>query len=90
MFRVPLFVDDEEARAGREDLERFEELDKGVALIRRQSVEGLPLEKSFSVVTFHSFAGCGELAVMKESAALVVETPELTREKFAVSGKEGG
>src|SRR5271166_1409205 len=76
------------ASAGRQDLERFEELDHGVLLPRRQGLKcqscgcGFPIVSEVDRLTHRR-----ELAGVPKRP-LVVETPKLTGEETLVTGEE--
>jgi len=59
-----------------------------VLLILRQGIEEQSLRQSFPIVGFDSLSDGGELSVMHEGAALVVEAPQLAGDEFAIALKE--
>src|SRR5215469_4233330 len=87
-LRLAVLVHDQRFGISRQNLERFQEFDDAVALVGRARVEGLPLSKRLSAVGFDGLPGRGELPVVHERAALIVEAPELAGDELAVARKE--
>src|SRR5215472_15529804 len=54
----------------------------------RQGIEGQPLGESLPVVCFDSLPRSGELTMVHECPALIVEAPEFARNKFAIPRRE--
>src|SRR6266480_7781643 len=88
ILRVTMLIDDQGFRARRQDLQRLQEFNEVVLLVGQQGIECQPLRKSLSVVSLDSFPGRGELPVMHERPTLVVEAPELARDKCASPSRE--
>ena len=76
--------------AGRQNLQRLQELDHVVLKVCRQSIKRLALSQGLAVVRFYSFPGRRELPMMHKRTALIVKTPEFTGDEFAVPCKESG
>ena len=85
-----MLINYQRLRAGRQNLQRLQELDHVGLEVCRQSIKRLALSQGLAAVRFHSFPRRRELPMMHERTALIVKAPEFTGDELAVPCKESG